>query len=65
MKIIINGLLLSITFFAIFYLLGSFCNTSFNIKLWGPESRSLVGFLGGAAAILLGLAYIDTQKNKY
>jgi hypothetical protein len=46
-KTIINSILSGALVFLIFYLLGAFVQTSFNILQWSQNARGVVGIIGG------------------
>jgi hypothetical protein len=59
---IIQTLLVALSTFLFFYLLGCFYNTTFNIELWEESSRSLICFLGGLFSPLCGgLCYVKDK----
>jgi hypothetical protein len=62
MKIIIYSLLYSLLIFGLFYLIGSFIETTFDIREWDSASRGVVGVFGGFASILVGLIYFGSSK---
>lgn len=62
MKLILMTLFYSLLIFGIFYLLGSFIETTFDIKEWSSESRGVVGVLGGACSIIVGGIYFTSTK---
>lgn len=54
MKSIIIAIVTAIVVFAIFYLLASFVEISFDIAKWTNEARITVGCWGGLIALVLG-----------
>lgn len=46
------------------YLVGCFCNVSFNIKEWDAEGRTLTGILGIVIASIAATAIYSDHENK-
>lgn len=63
MKKVIIGVIIMTVLFSLFYLMGAFVETSFNIALWNEMTRYMVGVMGGIASILLACAFVDINKN--
>jgi len=57
MKKELKTILVGFFVFALFYLVGSFVESDFNIKNWEPGARALVGIYGGITAAFLSVAY--------
>jgi len=67
MKSIIIGLVTAIVVFAIFYLMASFVEASFDITKWSEDTRvtigSFCGFLSLSIGILAGRAYQEVNNS--
>lgn len=53
MKNIITSILAGVISFVLFYLIGAFVQTSFDITKWSESARVLVGSFGGIVSIFV------------
>ncbi len=63
MKKIIVGVIIMTVLFSLFYLMGAFVETSFNIALWNEMTRGVVGVFGAMVSMVLACAFVDINKN--
>lgn len=59
---IIKTILVLISTFSLFYLLGAFYNANFDLKLWSEFSRYCISFLGGIFSIFSSGMYLFNDR---
>lgn len=55
--------LIGVCLFAMFYLIGSFIEASFNINIWQQITRGIIGAAGGVFTIMLTIMHYDLSKK--
>ena len=62
MKKLLESIFITSLIFGFFYLMGSFCNASFNLNDWTNGSRFIISYAGGFIGLVFGLAWFVESK---
>jgi len=63
-KILIQFTLLASFLFFIFYLLGSFTQTTFDISKWSNDARNIIGVFGGFFSLIISGLSVMANNHK-